>query len=119
MCCANIYHTFTFMKWSLFILSFYILVLSCVPCGDTDNCEKSQKSETVSNHFEGNHNHEQEADLCTPFCLCACCGGFIFSIDLNIPEFIRISYFLKSEVFHLSTSIFSFSYTIWQPPKLV
>lgn len=85
-----------------------------MPCSDNDTC-------TIDNTEQTSHNHsEDEADLCSPFCLCVCCGCMGFSFQMYIP---------KLTDFHISQAKFTFPeykaffsshhFSIWQPPKLV
>ncbi len=102
------------MKIFAYILSFYILVLTAIPCIDIpqDNTllkiEQSQKA---------TDNHQNESDNCSPFWPCNCC----------IPPVISQAYTLQFDCYPFSQKHFpeyksafvSSVYTaIWQPPKL-
>jgi hypothetical protein len=101
------------MKFSAFIIAFYLLLLAAMPCNDNEECENQAKTEQAS-HTD----HEDEEEGCTPFCVCACCPTHVYVSDLSngnlsIPIFSVIS----SEI---NTEINSFiSHTIWQPPRTV
>ncbi|HEX8016016.1 MAG TPA: DUF6660 family protein [Flavobacterium sp.] len=108
------------MKLTNTILSIVILILSCMPCADMGiNSFAHTKSELVSK--QDNHSHEKENDLCSPFCICSCCGSQMASysrpmaIDFPIP--------FKDIETQLPTyqSIFTSNFygSIWQPPQLV
>ena len=62
------------MRNFTFLLAIFLLLLSVHPCGDTAEKDLGQ-SEMSHNH---DHDHEHEShEICTPFCVCACCGSHI------------------------------------------
>lgn len=101
------------MKIFTFIMAFYLLLLAAMPCSDSEECE-SQVMAAQTNHSE----HEDEAEGCTPFCICACCPTHVYVSDLlseNFPTPVFSA--LSSEI---NTEIRSFiSHAIWQPPRTV
>ena len=107
------------MKWSLILLSVYLLGLSLVPCSDASNrCEAPVAESTPYEE----HSHSNDADdHCSPFCYCACC-----SISLNLYHFhpvtlqepLFISYTQEKAIWSYSDSHSSYSGSIWQPPKI-
>jgi hypothetical protein len=104
------------VKFLSIIFGFYLFALAVIPCRDQDDCKYSidkQSSGVATNHAE----HENDAEHCSPFCMCACCiqscsfTKFQVNLALNFPIITK-----KITVYHsLSTS--SVSYSIWQPPK--
>ncbi len=105
------------MKLLAFFLSFYILVLSAVPCSDVHNdCKSTKAKSELSNHHD--HNNDQD-DNCSPFCTCACCGiaavlADFTSIDIKLKSIVFIS---KKVALYNTTFSFNFFGNIWQPPK--
>ncbi len=105
-----------FMKATFFILGFFLLYLSSLPCGDSKECNAKTPVEISANDNHQQHNHESEA--CTPFCTCSCCPAS--------------SYFYSPSKTHVSKVIFQSGkhplfnvafnseahYAIWQPPQL-
>ena len=92
-----------------------MMVIACMPCSDSIECTSEVVvTETSQDHSE----HSHESDLCTPFCICSCCGGQfavetiktlkVEPVGLDFPEHII------DEAFYLSEA----SYSIWQPPKI-
>ncbi|SFX61730.1 hypothetical protein SAMN04487930_106175 [Cytophaga hutchinsonii ATCC 33406] len=89
-----------------------------MPCPDAITCQEMKSNNSYS---DKNHDHsEDETDLCSPFCVCSCCGcsGFLLTIakiyfkdevKINTPFFV---FFYRSEF------ISSYYYSFWQPPKI-
>ncbi len=77
------------------------------------------KAEFASKH--DNHSHNKENDLCSPFCICSCCGSQMASYSqplmINFPV---VSKDIKKQLPDYK-SIFSSNFcgSIWQPPQLV
>jgi len=92
----------------------YILVLSCVPCGDAGENMLKSAQKTIS----ASASHEHSADLCTPFCSCVCCPASAFYHPLaifSIPKEVFQS--LKFTVVNTACLSDNF-HSIWQPPKV-
>ncbi|CAM4357477.1 DUF6660 family protein [Flavobacterium terrigena] len=106
------------MKILNIILSVYIIMLTAYPCADKHNDVLVKSSNTSPQH---NHSHDEEADLCSPFCVCNCCGQQTLTF-LEIQSFQFLVHFqeIKSSIsFYKSTSFSNFYGSIWQPPQLV
>jgi hypothetical protein len=58
------------MKALAFFLSFYIVLLSGMPCVDVVKYNTSQKVELSQNTT---NDHQNDIDHCSPFCTCQCC----------------------------------------------
>ena len=107
------------MKSFWLIFSFYILILTVLPCTDKEECNEPNQT-TISTNTE-HQNHDHQTEHCSPFCTCACCGTNI--------SFTSISTFQIQEktIFHssISYSLFNeyiksnFYGNIWQPPQLL
>ncbi|SHI88679.1 DUF6660 family protein [Flavobacterium terrae] len=108
------------MKFISVILSFYIFVLSTVPCADI---EINSIAHATVNHSsdKDNHSHNKSNDLCSPFCICNCCGQvtltyapvIIYDFQVQFEE-IKTSNSFYTSVFHSN-----FYGSIWQPPQIV
>lgn len=104
------------MKVLHFLLSIYLLVLSMAPCSDAVECTEANL--TIVSSSIGHDNHSHEAEMCTPFCICACCGSIVpmtqqraslSPLDFNSLEITgTYNSILPLEVYH----------SIWQPPKI-
>ena len=104
------------MKICSFIFSFFLLYISCLPCGDSQECNQKalQTITATTNHQD--HQHSNEA--CTPFCSCSCCPASVISQPLAKVQSERP--FPGSQKFPLQNDSFlsqEFS-SIWQPPKI-
>lgn len=93
-----------------------MLGLSCLPCGDRNECniKAAQTISAATNHEK--HNHDTEH--CTPFCTCSCCACSVVYTDIsNITVLKSQIQSIKYPV--LASSFFpQVSYAIWQPPKI-
>ena len=103
------------MKFLAAILSIYIFTLNLVPCEDNSALENEVKTE-ISIEIDDNHEH-QNADLCSPFCICQCCHISItnfYLIDYTIPN-----PFISTEMFHYTDGLEKdFNLSILQPPQV-
>ncbi|WP_416440049.1 DUF6660 family protein [Phnomibacter sp. MR] len=104
------------MKFFAFIMSIYLLVLSCLPCIDRQECNiKAEQKFSVTSQ----HQHPQDTDeACTPFCSCSHCPPSAFYQPVahnNIATAVFQS--LKYPIYNSSFST-EVSFSIWQPPKI-
>ena len=102
------------MKLLTFMLTVYMLLLSCMPCNDSSDCSAEEKvSITINSTDHDNHDDEEN---CTPFCVCACCAVPVFqsSAAIAIQKFsqqIVLNNYKEDKFFSTSFS------NIWQPPR--
>ena len=85
------------MKFFSVIFSLYILILSCMPCGDTEDCKVLNNGKETFAQTE-HYDHQEDTKSCSPFCTCACCGStIVFSFQCpvlmteNTPSFFPLS----------------------------
>ncbi len=110
------------MKFLTLIFNMYLLVLSCLPCVDRDECAEFGKTETTISSADNQQKKQIPSnDLCTPFCSCSHCPASAFY--QFIPTFIvKPKLVFKDNTKQLGLYSFSysnqFSSNIWQPPKL-
>jgi len=107
------------MKFIALILSILISALAVMPCSDDITCEKVNTSEQALDSPISHNHSEDEGDLCTPFCTCACCGcgGFI----ITTPSFYLIGSIVMTpspSTIYQSNFISSYYFSFWQPPKI-
>lgn len=107
------------MKFLNIILSIYLVALLCIPCADIEvNSVAYSTKEMDGNHKD--HSHDKENDLCSPFCICNCCGAQIFnyfpSTNFEFPTI--VSAIETKESFYKSTFTSNFFGSIWQPPQI-
>ena len=106
------------MKIINLLLSIYLVALSCLPCADSEVVSSAASSEVATHQEE--HSHDKDTDLCSPFCVCNCCGVHVLSYAPQLlfepaPLAVLLS---QKEVFYISPTFSSFYGTIWQPPQL-
>ena len=104
------------MKPFFFILSCFMLYLSCLPCGDSLECnvKTEQKISATDNHQQ--HDHRTEA--CTPFCTCSCCPSSVFFTPFAKAQDTHVHIqSIKYSLFDITFDSDVFS-SIWQPPRL-
>ena len=104
------------MRYWRFILCFYFMLLSIMPCNDVEECHTAVQTTIASIEDHGDHSHETE--MCSPFCACLCCGQFIsFSSDvIELRHF--SSYTNPTTTIHKSGYPLDVHLAIWQPPKI-
>ncbi|WP_420149121.1 DUF6660 family protein [Spirosoma sp.] len=109
------------MKWTIYIFSFWLLLLTGLPCPDAD-ChahENVTTSTSASHSAEQDHEHGHKAP-CSPFCHCTTCVGFsiprLFHYVAPSATSTRIA---SDQLFtYQSPSHADVAQAIWQPPKL-
>ncbi|HMJ47082.1 MAG TPA: DUF6660 family protein [Ferruginibacter sp.] len=103
------------MKIFAFIMALIILALSVMPCADTAVGHEN----TVSAFSKAAHEAgDEQADDCSPFCICSCCAGF--SINHLIPELLSNTFYLNTFTSNRVTSnVTAIASSIWQPPRKI
>lgn len=102
------------MKIIAYILSFYILLLTAIPCIDVPQDNALHKTELSQKTTDNHHN---KADNCSPFWPCNCCIPPVIS-QAYILQFNCFSYSQKHFAEYKSAHISNLSSAIWQPPKI-
>ena len=90
-----------------------------MPCADIE--VGSSAHSTVEHKSEKNkHSHDKNSDLCSPFCVCNCCGAQVLSYFSGISyEFKSITTIIKLPLPTYKSIITSNFYgSIWQPPQI-
>jgi hypothetical protein len=100
------------MKIAGYILTFYLLLLSAVPCCAFDNCP-DDKMEQSANHEEG----DGDCGNCSPFFSCEGCAPATISLQPISIEIAPVE-IISVYTFFQSSFLPSMEYSIWQPPKL-
>jgi len=105
------------MKFLAVILSFYLLLLTAIPCIDGLYEDISMHQTELTQERQDSHHHS-DSDNCSPFCTCNCCAtAVVFQpqiVQLTCFPFSENQYFPVTSVF-ISDPLAS----IWQPPKIV
>lgn len=91
-----------------------------MPCADM---EVNSVGHSLAAHEtdHDNHSHDKDKDLCSPFCICNCCGAQVLSYSpaLNYDFPLVSSIIETKEPFHKSVFTSYFYGSIWQPPQIV
>ncbi len=101
------------MKIISFIFSFYFFTLAIIPCCDETECNELEQTTIAQSQDHSTHQHENE--ICSPFCICSCCGG-ITIITETVSTGTEI---VTTELQAVSSNskLLSVYLAIWQPPK--
>ncbi|RFS26948.1 hypothetical protein DVR12_03960 [Chitinophaga silvatica] len=102
------------MRFFIYILSFLILSLSCIPCADS--LMDLPKGENIAAQQAGTTNSHHK-DECSPLCICACCGNVSFvslysSVNTPAVRLIALHYSYNT------AAVQEIPLPIWQPPQL-
>ncbi|MFN0293520.1 DUF6660 family protein [Pedobacter helvus] len=105
------------MKWFVWLFSFYVLFLSCIPCTAEDDCCIDEISTTQSSKNESQNEQHKPSCRCSPFFACSTCHGVIpNSVDLLFSKLtLPVS---KLQFFYSERDLLDFPLAIWQPPRL-
>ena len=92
-----------------------MVLLSALPCND----EIENQDASFSQISKVEQKKSQEAENCSPICLCSCCGQSVvepqfIGFEINIP-----TVDLENKISNYHFSLEQRAQTIWQPPKLV
>ncbi|MBV8251154.1 MAG: hypothetical protein JO154_01005 [Chitinophaga sp.] len=105
------------MKLFIYILSIYILALSCIPCNDADAAVNNLiKSEQLTSSAADHHS--AQPDFCSPLCICSCCNVQVMPVTTT---FLAVFHPLAIYIFPniIPTLQPSAAASIWQPPRPV
>lgn len=101
------------VKAILLIFALYIAALSVYPCYE-DDCAGEV---CLANETEQSDTHSESPDLCTPFCISACCSLQVLSVaNFNSKTDLQNSEIKNSAYTCAFTPLVIVSF--WQPPKL-
>ena len=108
---------FARMTWLKIIFPVYLLILSCMPCADTDDIS-TQKAQTIISANHSNTNSPIQKDVCTPFCSCSHCPASAFFQPLSNYNIVNLVFQTKNSSLYKVPFTSEISFAIWQPPKL-
>lgn len=102
-----------------YIFVAYLLVLSVQPCSDSLIPRDNQGHTIERTAYADRSSQEINADYCSPFCICSCCGQPVPTIAYYLPFVVTAETELVHGEFSLYTSPYQshLTYSIWQPPK--
>jgi hypothetical protein len=102
-------------------LSIILLILSCLPCADANKDIVYDSNGKVLAEKHDDHSKELHSDLCSPFCICNCCGAQVLSFTPSITFSFRedfTAFIEKPETIYKAHYASIFSGSIWQPPQI-
>ncbi len=108
--------------WSMkvfvaYLMAFYVVALSCIPCQDeVELLPDSHVTAMAAADFD--HGHREVVDLCSPFCICACCASVTVTLTVAaLPESIVSQLIPPAYFSYLQTLYTGDRSGIWQPPQ--
>ena len=108
--------TFATMKFLFTLLAFFMVYLSCLPCGDSVEC--NSKAQTKISAATSHQDHQHNNEVCTPFCTCTCCAASAFYSANSKTDAVKSVFSSeKYPLFNIAFHTESYD-NIWQPPKI-
>lgn len=102
-----------------YLLALYVVMLSCIPCQDDVAFAADTDGAIALVHAAGD-GHQEAFDLCSPFCICACCAGVTIAKPVpGLPETGIVSRPAIAGIPYISPIYTGDLAGIWQPPKLL
>lgn len=107
------------MKVFYSILTIYMMTVFLMPCSHTYE-KKSLQNHKHSEELvhQDSYDHQETTDMCSPFCVCGCCGQ-----PISYPSF--FSQYISRDLIALENLniykppfISNFYGNIWRPPKI-
>jgi hypothetical protein len=99
------------MRLLALFFSFYILLLTALPCADAP--ARNPKQDAPISQSSTSHNDE-----CSPFCTCNCCAMAMVcqvqAVDFKVIPIVR-----EHLTSYPTLSVTQRSGDIWQPPQLI
>jgi len=100
------------------LLALYTVLLSCIPCQD----EEPMTFQNITTSFitaTADTNDQNTVDLCSPFCICACCSAVtLHHAIVHLPEEQCFGFPESKSFSYLKNSGSGDLTTIWQPPRI-
>jgi hypothetical protein len=84
-----------------------------MPCSDKEDCIEIYPTQLS----QLNHQAEHSDEICSPFCVCACCATHFLVSDF-LPALNQVSVINTIYTSHNVEQTSSAIVSIWQPPKL-
>lgn len=102
-----------------YLLAFCVLALSCIPCQDEalPLPDSNGAKATVLAVTAGGAHHEA-FDLCSPFCICACCASVTIGATVAALPENAVSQLIPTAGFSYLQILYTGDMAgIWQPPQ--
>jgi len=95
-------------------MAIIVIVQSCMPCADGFAMSSGKAKAEIT---KGHQGRGVQDDVCSPFCLCACCAGFSL-IFHSLPSIAPAPVVCAQYTDFYLSDIRRVSLPIWQPPQL-
>jgi hypothetical protein len=90
--------------------------MSCLPCGDSIDCNLKTQAKIAASNNHQQHNHEKES--CTPFCTCSCCSATVSFTPFTKSAIDKVAFHsVKYPTYNVAFTAEA-HYSIWQPPQI-
>lgn len=89
-----------------------------MPCGDQKDCSH-EEGQAMHTDATDHSDHQGDAEHCTPFCICSCCGQTYHCGDSGLVLVTPVRWAPDIEVSYIPSVPADILLPIWQPPKLV
>lgn len=100
------------------LLALYVVLLSCIPCQDEVTLSFDHAPERTSLHPAGD-SREEVVDLCSPFCICACCASVTIATAVSTLPETSVGQLPPQVTFTYERPVYAGDPAgIWQPPKI-
>ena len=105
------------MKPAGYILAFYLILLSAIPCCAFDDCPDDEMNSSATEQSASHENDDDNCGTCSPFFSCEGCATA--TIDYYPVPF-EFSILPSSPVYttYLPALLQQMNADVWQPPKL-
>lgn len=104
-----------------YLLAFYVLALSCIPCQDEvrpENLPLPDSNTALAVAASAADGHREAIDLCSPLCICACCASVAVSTAVAALPESAVSQLIPSAGFSYLQILYTGDRAgIWQPPQ--
>lgn len=105
------------MRLAIYFLAFFTVVLSCIPC--QDKVLRFSYEQAVTIKTDADHRDQGGVDLCSPFCICACCAGITLQQPVpSLPKVACTALFNGNAFAYTAESKGRDLASIWQPPRI-
>nr|WP_295923237.1 DUF6660 family protein [uncultured Dyadobacter sp.] len=100
------------------LMALYVVLLSCIPCQDDVALSFDHAPGRISLHA-ADDNHQEVVDLCSPFCICACCASVTIATAVSTLPETSMAQLPPQVTFTYERPAYTGDPAgIWQPPKI-
>lgn len=86
------------------------------PCSDYEHNHEEENEIGMSTHSDS-HSNDCEGDLCSPFCVCACCQSLTtVNIKIFTLDTVSVSWGDEVSAFYKELTSFDYQEPLFHPP---